>query len=261
MKTLFVILVFTHVFSGILPSLLPFGKLSTRLRKPTESNDSEGSRFSSNQPLLSETSLNQAECKENCGCLPCNLTLPKPKKVINPYKKQLSNRVAPRAFGSFCIKCAACLAVANEVQTVIEKVSQECETDMNKKKIVEEQTLESITRLCQTGFRKQAFEHHGILTDNFECTQHPGTVIEENWTKRFCAKLVRICLTLIGSRLREMCNLYISRVDVTLLTSNTLDSIGNLTDMFCRGSGVFRDCSNIKTHRNISLPHCKNCGH
>ncbi|KAH1005175.1 hypothetical protein HUJ04_006205 [Dendroctonus ponderosae] len=227
MKTLFVILVFTHVFSGILPSLLPFGKLSTRLRKSTESNDSEGSRFSSNQPLLSETSLNQAECKENCGCLPCNLTLPKPKKVINPYKKQLSNRVAPRAFGSFCIKCAACLAVANEVQTVIEKGQHH-------------KTFSGIF-----SFNLRAFEHHGILTDNFECTQHPGTVIEENWTKR----------------LREMCNLYISRVDVTLLTSNTLDSIGNLTDMFCRGSGVFRDCSNIKTHRNISLPHCKNCGH
>lgn len=165
MKTLFIVLVFTQVFSSILPSLLPFGKRCAA-PKSSDSNASASRRFSSNQSLTSETSLNQAGCLENCECLPCNLTLPKPKKVINPYKEQLTNRVAPRAFGSFCMKCAACVAIANEIQIIIERVSQECETDMDKRTIIEQETLESISRLCQTGFRKQVLT--GATSSNFQ---------------------------------------------------------------------------------------------
>lgn len=45
----------------------------------------------------------------------CNFTITKPKVVINPYKNQIKNLVRRKPFGSFCLKCAACLAIADEV--------------------------------------------------------------------------------------------------------------------------------------------------
>lgn len=45
----------------------------------------------------------------------CNFTLVAPKMVINPYKSIIQNVVPQKPFNNFFLKCAACLAVAEEV--------------------------------------------------------------------------------------------------------------------------------------------------
>lgn len=45
----------------------------------------------------------------------CNYTLVAPKMLINPYKLLIQNTVQQKPFNSFYLKCAACLAVAEEV--------------------------------------------------------------------------------------------------------------------------------------------------
>lgn len=45
----------------------------------------------------------------------CNYTLLVPRKIINPYREAIANFVPQKPFGSFYLKCAACLAVANQV--------------------------------------------------------------------------------------------------------------------------------------------------
>lgn len=46
----------------------------------------------------------------------CNFTLAAPKMIINPYKLGIQNLVHQKSFGSFFLKCAACLAVAEQVR-------------------------------------------------------------------------------------------------------------------------------------------------
>ncbi|KAL1513018.1 hypothetical protein ABEB36_002503 [Hypothenemus hampei] len=200
-----------------------------------------------NKPKLDDSY--QAElCKENCPCLSCNTTLRNPRKIINPYKELLQSRVAQKPFGTFCVKCAACLAVANEIQAIIENDNQEeCEMDLTKRIEISEVILEKISHLCTNGFKNfnlRTYGEHEIFTNNFQCTEHIKTLVEANWTKK----------------LREICSLYMSRIDVELIVSRVSEGMLNLTETFCRGSGIFRDCNNIKKHENITVPslhgHC-----
>lgn len=46
----------------------------------------------------------------------CNVSLVSPKMIINPYKQLIQNSVQQKPFNSFYLKCAACLAVAEEVR-------------------------------------------------------------------------------------------------------------------------------------------------
>lgn len=46
----------------------------------------------------------------------CNLTLPSPKMIINPYKLIIQNHVGKKAFNSIYLKCVSCLAVAEQVR-------------------------------------------------------------------------------------------------------------------------------------------------
>ncbi|KAJ8955097.1 hypothetical protein NQ314_006980 [Rhamnusium bicolor] len=69
----------------------------------------------------------------------CNLTLVAPKKVINPYKTEMRNFVPQKPFGSFYLKCTACLAVAHQIITTIEstieelEIAQKCQEFINEK--------------------------------------------------------------------------------------------------------------------------------
>lgn len=45
----------------------------------------------------------------------CNFTLVAPKMVINPYRLIIKNTVQQKPFNNFYLKCAACLAVTEEV--------------------------------------------------------------------------------------------------------------------------------------------------
>ncbi|CAH1183311.1 unnamed protein product [Ceutorhynchus assimilis] len=234
MKFFYILLIFTQLFSCISVSYAPFREHDQSIRKAIDFDDST-------------TTPNREQCcgcRKDCYCLlNCNKTLPKPKKIINPFKYQLEQKVPQKPFGSLCVKCAACLAVASEIQNVIESASQECETDMENKKVLLQEIDEKINRLCKRGFTNfdlRSYGNHKIITNNFECTKHVTSSMDGSWTKK----------------LRDICSLYISRADTKTISLTVLDSMGNLTDIFCRGTGIFRDCSNIKSHENIVLPTC-----
>ncbi|XP_050303373.1 uncharacterized protein LOC126741097 isoform X2 [Anthonomus grandis grandis] len=205
MKTVYTLLIFTQFIFHTIPSILPFREHDQSIRRTKDADD--------DSLVLIEAYY---------GCLgDCNITLPKPKKIINPYKEQLNSKVPPKPFGTFCIRCAACLAVANEVQVVIENVNQECETDPEKRNQLTYEIEQQIKNLCENGFRNfdlRLYKEHEIITNNFQCTSHVATAMDGNWTKK----------------LRDICGLYISRIHLETITTNVLDSIGNLTDVFCR---------------------------
>ncbi|XP_030755517.1 uncharacterized protein LOC115881931 isoform X2 [Sitophilus oryzae] len=148
--------------------------------------------------------------------------------------------VPQKSFGSFCVKCAACLAVANQIEHLIRDLSYECETDPLKKKVLLENIVNHINTLCISGFKNfdlREYKSHHIITDDFRCTHHVESNMDGNWTKK----------------LRELCKLYTSRVNIEDISFNVLDSVGNLTDTFCRSTGIFRDCLKINSHQNSTI--------
>lgn len=71
------------------------------------------SQLISQHPKLETTGIKDVYLySDDCKC---NHTLITPKSVINPYKKEVENVAQNKPFGSFCLKCAACIAVAEEV--------------------------------------------------------------------------------------------------------------------------------------------------
>ncbi|XP_076257586.1 uncharacterized protein LOC143194778 [Rhynchophorus ferrugineus] len=171
-------------------------------------------------------------CDENCMCLTCNYTLPDPKKIINPYRMELKNYVPRKPFGSFCIKCVACLAVARQIEKIIRNLNYECEPEPLKKSVLTHVIMDTVRNLCSSGFKNfdlREYKNKTILTDDFRCSRHVETNMDGNWTKK----------------LRELCQLYISRINLQTIGFTILDSCGNITDTICRGNGIFRDCFSI----------------
>lgn len=105
-------IIFTTIFTGS-EHIQLFG-----MNSPEESN-SETSYFSAISSQFSN--------KEDKGKLilaieiyanqnQCNFTLNAPKMVIQPYEFKNQNSVYQKTFSNIYLKCAACLAVANEVR-------------------------------------------------------------------------------------------------------------------------------------------------
>ncbi|XP_066246259.1 uncharacterized protein [Euwallacea similis] len=231
MSYLLILLAFTQFLLSCKPSLSPFRELNEDLQSKSN--------------FIRKTSRDCAKgCSSpHCCCSDCNRTLSNPKRIINPYRELFTSKVPPRPFGNFCVKCAACLAVASEIQNVIEEENEEYETDLTVKTRLFHDVKGGIMALCRNGFKNfdlRLYGNHGVFTNNFICTSHIVTAAQENWTKR----------------LRQICSLYASRTDLETIVLSVLDSVTNLTETFCRGTGIFRDCINIKSHENITMPPC-----
>lgn len=152
---------------------LPFSESGQRSQDPLIDDFDAEDNFISND-----------EWSDGYYCVNCNDTLVKPKKVINPYRELLLSKVPPKPFGNFCAKCSACLAVAQEIQNIIEYEVEECETDPDKKKVVYTNLKSQISKLCLEGFKNfdfRSYRSHGIFTNNHQCTTHIITPTQENW--------------------------------------------------------------------------------
>jgi hypothetical protein len=84
--------------------------------------------------------------------LKCDFVMTNPKKVINPYRDEIRNYVQSKPFGSICLKCSMCLAIAKEMDKIFEEIS-----DSNKSSKQSEVVVllnENIKYLCSHGFEK-----------------------------------------------------------------------------------------------------------
>ncbi|KAG5887599.1 hypothetical protein JTB14_025758 [Gonioctena quinquepunctata] len=163
----------------------------------------------------------------------CNFTLIVPKKVINPYKNEFQNLVEQKPFGSFCLKCAACLAVAEQIAITVQKTLTDSKIDEKGQDFANEELRKRINTLCTSGFKNfdlRKYDDNSLVTNKLKCTEHINTKMDGNWTKK----------------LREMCNLYTSYMDLKHLSNDYVDKTGEITTNLCSGTGIFRDCQNIE---------------
>ncbi|CAG9857867.1 unnamed protein product [Phyllotreta striolata] len=161
-----------------------------------------------------------------------NFTLIKPKLVINPYKEKIQNFVRRKPFGSFCLKCAACVAIAREiVQTIHDSIDslEDGETSIER---INGHINGSLKELCQNGFKNyglRKFNDDCIITDKLACTEYVHSDMDGSWTKK----------------LREMCKLFVSYMDLDNILNDAVDDLNALPQKLCSGSGIFRDCVNV----------------
>lgn len=103
----------------------------------------------------------------------CDLSLQKPKKIINPYKDDLKNLVPVKPLASVCLKCSMCLAIAKEVTVnciikyhyiqsllkfdkIFKLISQD--NAESNQEYTNQIINEEITSLCTNGFMKYVFD-------------------------------------------------------------------------------------------------------
>ncbi|XP_044259707.1 uncharacterized protein LOC123008134 [Tribolium madens] len=175
--------------------------------------------------------------------LKCNFLMTNPKKVINPYKNDIHNYVQSKPFGSICLKCSMCLAVAKEFDTIFRELSN---ANKGKKQsgIVDEIT-NSIDSLCSNGFENydlRKFKQYQIVTDDFSCSTHVRTKMDGKWTEK----------------LREICQIYSNYMDVQYLLNDYLKGIDDIAKYLCSNNGIFRDCSSLNFQNTSINPEQKN---
>ncbi|XP_060527089.1 uncharacterized protein LOC132702476 [Cylas formicarius] len=224
MQRFYILLLFFNFLSPSQLSLLPFSKHPP----PPVVEQTSSNLYTSSDKL----NRNDDACFcSSCLCPVCNVTLAAPKKVINVYRPQIENSVPPKPFGSFCAKCAACLAVAAEMQQVIDGFGEECELDETKRKSLQRELSVKVTHLCRKGFKSYdsgSLGKYNITSDYLNCAYRLEN--NTNWTKK----------------LRELCELYLSRIDLERLSNAVWNAGENLSKKLCRSSGIFRDCVDLK---------------
>nr|XP_023013643.1 uncharacterized protein LOC111503538 isoform X1 [Leptinotarsa decemlineata] len=188
--------------------------------------------FSSPHPILPHH-IHLMEMKTYATYDQCNFSLIAPKKVINPYKKEIENLVQQKPFGTFCLKCATCLAVADQIALTIRRILENSKTENMGQDFANEKLSEEINDLCTSGFKNfhlRKYNQSNLVTNKLKCTEHVITNMDGNWTKK----------------LREKCKLYTSYMDLSHISNDYVNKTDELTKNLCSGSGVFRDCHNIE---------------
>ncbi|XP_057655311.1 uncharacterized protein LOC130893322 [Diorhabda carinulata] len=176
----------------------------------------------------------------------CNYSLKNPKIVINPYKEQIENLVQPKPFASFCLKCAACISVANEITKTLKTVI----SDLNENLDFNKEVTNNINLLCTRGFKNfdlRKCNEDILITNKVLCTEHVRSNMDGSWTRK----------------LREMCHLYTSYLDLNSTSYDFVVNLEELPNKLCRSSGIFRDCINIgeETFKNLTseINLCEQC--
>lgn len=177
----------------------------------------------------------------------CNYTLLTPKKIINPYKKELQNIVQQKPFGNFCLKCSACLAVADQISKIVNKTIEDFKMSIISYNVTEK-LIDDLDQLCEKGFRNydlRKFQEMSFVTDKLDCTEHVNSVMDGGWT----------------TKLRDLCKLYSLHIDFNNLSKDYERNTNEFFKILCSGHGVFRDCHNIEYKdfsENIGLA-CDTC--
>ncbi|KAJ3665791.1 hypothetical protein Zmor_001265 [Zophobas morio] len=165
-----------------------------------------------------------------------------PKKVINPYRNEVQNYVPSKPFGSVCVMCSMCLAVAREMDKLFVKIVKS--NMKNKQTAVVDLITENIKHMCYEGFENYDLRKSKQLqevTNDFKCSTHVRTKMDGRWTEK----------------LREMCATYLNYMDVQYLLNTYLNGTQDLQNYLCNNKGIFRDCSSLNM-KNMTINHKQN---
>nr|CAD7434175.1 unnamed protein product [Timema monikensis] len=141
--------------------------------------------------------------------------IPGVRKRGNTVREQLSLKSADKQspFYTACLKCDACLAIAEKLNESLLFVHKNLETKLN-----ESYANSVLSLVCERGFENYALQKlHGYTTlmESASWSDLIPTTLDGMWT----------------DKLRELCRYYLSEFGATRLYDS--------------GEGVFRDCLNI----------------
>ncbi|XP_072395619.1 uncharacterized protein [Diabrotica undecimpunctata] len=180
----------------------------------------------------------------------CNFTMKTPKIVINPYKEKMKNFVPSKPFSSVYLKCATCLSIASEIDKTLRNVRPMSSFDKRPPDIVHSEIVTKLSSLCTEGFNRFDLRRYNdfiVISNKLACSDHVRTEMDKTWT----------------NKLREICNLYISYMNVENISANLPTSFKDISTSLCSTGGVFRDCINIDddTYKKVlnELNNCENC--
>ncbi|XP_063909015.1 uncharacterized protein LOC135126795 isoform X2 [Zophobas morio] len=191
-----------------------------------------------NYELLKQPRLRRTEKSAHKIPLTCNFAMINPKKVINPYRNEVQNYVPSKPFGSVCVMCSMCLAVAREMDKLFVKIVKS--NMKNKQTAVVDLITENIKHMCYEGFEKKSKQLQEV-TNDFKCSTHVRTKMDGRWTEK----------------LREMCATYLNYMDVQYLLNTYLNGTQDLQNYLCNNKGIFRDCSSLNM-KNMTINHKQN---
>lgn len=173
----------------------------------------------------------------------CNSVMINPKKVINRYKQDIENYVQPKPFGSICLRCSMCLAIAEEFDIIFKEFLEE-KKEQKQTEIVEI-LKKNINSLCSQGFKNydlRKVKQYQIVTDKVSCSTHVKTKMDGKWTEK----------------LREICKNFSGYMDVQYLLNNYLKGIDDTAQYLCNSNGIFRDCLSLDFQNTSINPDQKN---
>ncbi|XP_018563453.1 uncharacterized protein LOC108904863 [Anoplophora glabripennis] len=151
----------------------------------------------------------------------CNYTLVSPKRIINPYRTILMNIVPQKPFGSFYLKCAACLAVANQISRIVENITEQPKTRQICQDSINKDVSNKVNGLCSQGFKNydlRRCKEFSLVTDKFKCTEHVRSTMDGGWTKK----------------LRELCSLYTAHMDLEHISNIYTNNTQELSSHLCK---------------------------
>lgn len=149
--------------------------------------------------------------------------------VINPYYNIRKYITEKKAFSSVCLKCAACLAIAQHINISIPDMYKN--NDLERVEAKEHITF-LLKRLCLRGFKNYDLRNYNgmrLVTRISTKTTHASSSMDGKWTMK----------------LREMCSYYVDDLDISYFYDVLRFQIKSVDDFLCRGHGIYRDCINM----------------
>ncbi|XP_049820465.1 uncharacterized protein LOC126264867 [Aethina tumida] len=163
----------------------------------------------------------------------CNCTIFQPAIVINPYTNIMDLVKKKPNFKSVGIRCAACLAVAEEISKIHKRTTEpkgKCSKERCAKRTdSKDDFVQGVEMLCQNGFKHHHYKKvngENVVTDK----RSPGGFIFVELEQPWC------------DTLRQLCQEYISRLTLDRLY---YDDDVDWERLLCKSDGIFRECRNM----------------
>lgn len=166
----------------------------------------------------------------------CSFDLDMKGKVINPYTRFQDCYKADTSLKSACIRCAACLAVAENINKTITDAyydQQGVGPQTNNSGV-----CRALEDLCSHGFK-----NYDLRESDGNVSITKASVRNNHVSSKLNGKWTRI--------LREMCQMYVRHVDVRDVLHKYKSGTINFLDYTCKGDGIFRDCKNLGIERVV----------
>lgn len=146
--------------------------------------------------------------------------------IINPYTDVREDRTLKSA----CLKCTACLAVAENLnksftEYYFDKIAGQAQD--------EDCLCHSLQDLCLTGFKNYDLrEYNGtkFITKASKHNKHVNSKMDGKWTEF----------------LRNLCKMYIHHMNIHDVFQKYKSGTINFSQYLCNADGIFRDCHNLE---------------